>query len=350
MVAIDLLEYSNIEEKIETLTFRNSAYVKILKTLREKTFSLGVDIIVRSIDYNLQEDSKTDPPLQFYGFATLVFQDCLSVEIPIRFPRQRIYYDRQWEAFRQWRHWIEFYQQYQFHRKNDISLASIMGALEIPYEELEAEVRENQWVELPLREVLFKGKKNCQFELEFSRWQPIPFVDPITGLTIDGKSNQVDGDKDNGLPKDGIQPKQNSPNNPFADNPPTSSIQNAGQLGYGIDNEASDLSNVDPSNIPSGVGDPNVFGLWSVSFTGNALNAQGVEFVGQGNLTFAGNGANQITLSPPSFLLDFNGKPWSAYALRINGVTFASLLTSTPFIASGYSSMPTISPVFTRSP
>jgi len=248
MVAIDLLEYSNIEEKIDTLTFRNSAYVKILKTLREKSFSLGVDIIIRSIDYNLQEDSKTEPPLQFYGFATLVFQDCLSVEIPIRFPRQRIYYDRQWEAFRQWRHWIEFYQQYQYHRKNDISLASIMGALEIPYQELEGETRENQWIELPLREVIFKGKRNCQFELEFTRWQPIPFVDPITGAAIDGKSKQQDGDKDDGLPKDGIQPKKNSPSSPFAQNPSPTSIQEAGQKGFGIE-DPTGLSGID---YPSG--------------------------------------------------------------------------------------------------
>ena len=279
MVAIDLIEYSNIEEKIETLTFRNSAYVKILKTLRETSFSLGVDIIIRSIDYNLQEDSKTEPPLQFYGFATLVFQDCLSVEIPIRFPRQRIYYDRQWEAFRQWRHWIEFYQQYQFHRKNDISLASIMGALEIPYEELESETREIQWIELPLREVLFKGRRNCQFELEFTRWQPIPFVDPITGSTIGGESNQEDGDKDDGLPKDGSQPKQNSPSSPFAGNPPPTSIQEAGQKGFGIEDPAG-LSETD---YPSGY-EPDSFGYFLeitvlARFTGSPYNCDMWTFI-----------------------------------------------------------------------
>jgi len=123
-----------------------------------------------------------------------------------------------------------------------------MGALEIPYQELEGETRENQWIELPLREVIFKGKRNCQFELEFTRWQPIPFVDPITGAAIDGKSKQQDGDKDDGLPKDGIQPKKNSPSSPFAQNPSPTSIQEAGQKGFGIE-DPTGLSGID---YPSG--------------------------------------------------------------------------------------------------
>lgn len=244
MVAIDLVPIGRLEERIDTLTFRNQAFVKILKTLRERTFSLGVDIIIRSIDFNLQEDSKTAPPLQFYGYATLVFQDCLSVEIPIRFPRQRIYFDRQWEALRQWRQWVEFYQEYQLHRENDRSLASIMGALSVPYEEFLPEIKENEWIELPLREVLFKGVKNCQFELEFSRWIPISFVDPLTGLTIDGTSNQLDGDKDDGLPKEGIQPKRNPSSSPFSGNPPVTSGIIAGQKGFGIESTAG-LSEID---------------------------------------------------------------------------------------------------------
>jgi len=255
MATINLSVIAKMREVITTLIFRNKASVGIRKIKREKAYTQAVDIIITSIAYNLSENFKAEPPIQFYGYAVLVMQDCTEISIPIVSPRQRLYYGVQHEAIRQWRHWIEFYQLYQLHRFNDISLASIMGALEIPYTENLPEIKENEWIELPIREVYVKLQDKTQFELEFTQWEPIPFTDPIHGVEIDGKSNQADGDKDNGLPKDGIQPKKNAPNSPFNQNPPPSSIQNAGQNGFDL-LDSSKLGDSDPDNSVTVPADP----------------------------------------------------------------------------------------------
>lgn len=255
MVVVDLAEIGLLEEKIDSITARNSVAFKISKPLREKSFTMAIDIIIESIDYNLYESSKSMPATQFYGYCVLVFQDMTSLEIPIHFPRQRLYYAVQNEAFRQWRGYSDFYQEYFLHRQHDISIGLILAALEIPPVEIEYQVAETRWIELPLREVYLKFAKNTQFKVEFTRWQPIPFTDPISGKEIDGKSNQIDGDKENGLPKDGIQPKKNNPNAPFAFNNPTTSMQEAGQNGLPFA-DTDELSSVDPNNesIPDDYG------------------------------------------------------------------------------------------------
>ena len=244
---IDLSLIGKTEEIIETLVFRNKASVSIRKIKRERAFTQAVDIIIRSIDYGLSENFKANPPIQFYGYATLVMQDCTQIAIPIVFPRQRLYYGFQPEAFRQWRHWIEFYQLYQLHRINDINLSKLLVNSQIDYIFERPELANTGWIELPIREVYIKVREDCQFELEFSQWQGIPFIDPISGVNIEAKSRQPDGDKDNGLPKDGIQPKQNPPSNPFGGNPTTSSLENAGIKGFDLIDD-SKLNGADPEN------------------------------------------------------------------------------------------------------
>jgi len=244
---IDLSIIGKTEEIITTLTFRNKASVGIRKIRREKAFTQAVDIIINSIDYTLAENFKANPPIQFYGYATLIMQDCQQISIPITSARQRLYYGFQPEAFRQWRHWIEFYQLYQLHRFNDINIEKLLANSQLDYTREKPQLAKTGWIELPIREVYIKLRENCQFKLEFTQWQPISFIDPINNVPIDGKSNQDDGDKDSGLPKDGIQPKQNLPSNPFGGNPPTSGLEDAGLSGFDLLDD-SNLDSPDPSN------------------------------------------------------------------------------------------------------
>ena len=237
-----------LNENIQLLTFRNKASFGIRKDLRKKAYTMAIDVVIKSVDYNLYENSKANPSIQFYGYCVLVFQDMTSLEIPIHFPRQRLYYAIQGEAFRQWRGFVNYYEQYLLHRQNAITLGLILAAFEIPPVEIDSELARTQWIELPLREVYIKCQKNTQFQIEYTAWEPVEFIDPISGLPNNGESNQEDGDKDGGLPKDGIQPARNSPSNPFGNNPPPSSIQELGQKGFDTLDE-SKLGDVDPDNF-----------------------------------------------------------------------------------------------------
>lgn len=208
-------------EVIDTFSFREDGTISIPKSKREKAYQQSVDIIVQSVSYPQYKNGKGLPSISFYGYAVLVFQDCLSLEIPIHYPRQRIWFDRQWQAQQSWQDEVKFWENYQFHRKNDISLASIMGALEIPYNEIDFYFKDMAFVELPLREVYIKLLSHSQFQIEYTQIEPVPYDDPF-GNTRDGKSGQEDGDKDAGLPKEGIQPSENPSDDPYQGNPPLS--------------------------------------------------------------------------------------------------------------------------------
>lgn len=208
-------------EVIDTFSFREDGTISIPKSKREKAYQQSVDIIVQSVSYPQYKNGKGLPSISFYGYAVLVFQDCLSLEIPIHYPRQRIWFDRQWQAQQSWQNEVKFWENYQFHRKNDISLASIMGALEIPYNEIDFYFKDMAFVELPLREVYVKLLSHSQFQIEYTQIEPVPYNDPFDNER-DGKSNQVDGDKDAGLPKDGIQPSENPSDDPYQGNLPES--------------------------------------------------------------------------------------------------------------------------------
>lgn len=213
-------EYGKAEEVSNSFRFRNSGQIRIPKSKREIAFIQSVDIQIESIDFNLYENSKANPPIQFYGYATLAFQDALALEIPIRFPRQRIHYDRNWEAERQWETEARFWDHWQLHRWNEIKILEIQGALGIEdIVDFTPQFRGVSYTELPLREVYIKLQSNSQFELIYTQYQPIPYEDPFGNLR-EGKSGQIDGDKDFGLPEEGIQPRRNSPSNPFANNLP----------------------------------------------------------------------------------------------------------------------------------
>jgi len=229
---IDLSAIGNLEEVISTFKFRNSASIEIKKEKREIAFSMAVDIFIESVDFNLYESGKSNPNTQFYGYATLVFQDALSLEIPIHFPRQRIYYAIQWEALNQWRGKIDHLIQWEYHSSHFLNLSKLLAQIEEDEAPLTYNSRETNWIELPLREIKVRTQENCQFIIEYTQFQPISYIDPVANLPVSGKSNQIDGDKDSGLPDD-IEAKRNPPDDPFLDNDPVSSESDLNQGGFG---------------------------------------------------------------------------------------------------------------------
>ena len=279
-MAINLQEYGLLIEDISDMSFRNEAHIKLDKAKREKAFTQTVDIIVESISFSQYENFKSNPPIQFYGYVELVFQDALSLEIPIHFPRQRLYQAYQWEALRQWNEYLPFLASRQYHANTYVQLDAIKAALEIPETvRIEAELWETKWIELPLREIHVRLEKESQFSISYAQYQPVPFDDPLSPIPKirDGKSNQTDGAKDNGLPSNGIQPSKRSPSNPFGGNRPISSPSDLANKGF-INLNPSNLNTPNPSNAPL-PGDPfsdgasicslNVFGQCSPSGQGN---------------------------------------------------------------------------------
>lgn len=243
---LNITDIGNLFERIEDFTFRNVGGIKIPKNRRSVAYHMSVDVIIESIDWNLYESDKSIPKTQFYGYATLTLNDCLSQPIPLTFPRTRIYSEWQWQAFQSWQDELLFWQQYQLHRKNDISLAAIMGSLDIPYEDTDPILKPFSWKELPLREVRIRCPINTQFTIEYTQVEPIPYTD-IFGNFRDGSSQAEDGKKDDGLPEEGIQPKRNDRNNPFGGNKPALGAPIGSGFSLPVSEEEDPTSNIDPN-------------------------------------------------------------------------------------------------------
>lgn len=241
-MAVILSEYNKLVEEISTFSFRNEAHIRISKAKREIAYAQAIDIFVNTTDFNKYENGKSKPPIQFYGYIELVFQDALSLEIPIHFPRQRVYQVYQWEALKQWSDYLTFIAQSQYHNITNLEIQSIKAALEIPdVIEVEPDLWDTSFIELPLREIHCKMIENTQFQIEYLQVQPVPFTNPFDiTQTVTGKSNQTDGEKDSGLPQDGIQPRQNPSSDPWLGNSPPSSAS---------DIEMGGFSQLDPSNL-----------------------------------------------------------------------------------------------------
>lgn len=244
-----ITDIGNLIELIDVFTFRNVGGIMIPKFRRKLAYHMSVDIVIESIDWNLYESDKSIPKTQFYGYATLVLNDCLIEAIPLTFPRTRIYYDWQWQAFLSWQEELLFWENYQFHRKNDNSLALLMGSLGIDYEELVPILKPFSFKELPLREVRVKCPSNTQFRIEYVQTQPVPYEDRF-GNVRDGSSQQIDGDKDNGLPSNGIQPKRNNPSDPFGGNKPALGATPESGFNLPVGTSGDNTSLVDPDNFP----------------------------------------------------------------------------------------------------
>lgn len=249
----------NLIEVVDTFRFRNSGSIQIPKAKRQIAYTMAVDVIVESVDFNTYATNKTIPRESFYGNATLVSQDSIMPKVPLRFGRNRIYYERNEQAFSQW----EFHRQYYVIDDQLRFLATITAGID-PSFWLSGFPPSPKFVELPLREVYVEVQDNCQFQIEYCQYQPVPYTNS-RGLSYVGGSDQTDGDKDSGLPPEGTQPRQNPPSNPFGNNLPPSSISELG----GFYNPKSGLDN------PTNEGADNIDRLWGFSFTFDYLNGSG---------------------------------------------------------------------------
>lgn len=232
----------------EEFIFREKGALTIPKQVRELAYSLQVDIEIVSTDGNDYRNSKSDPAYGFYGYAVLVLLDHAELQIPIQQPRQVLYYDRVVEAFSNW------YALY-LEAVNIQTQAVIAENLIVPIGvELGLSVAVGTlfcpstppWQELPLRELYIKCRKGTQFNVEVTWVEPVPVA--YGECSYDGKSQQTDGDKDNGLPPEGVQPQNASdPTFPYAGLPSPSSAE---QLGLFFNAKQNGLNNSNPDNAP----------------------------------------------------------------------------------------------------
>lgn len=250
------------EQFIETFTFREPDGIKIPKNVRKLAYSMAIDLIIVSSARVPFYDYNCTPPKSFYGKATLVKENFLDEPIDVTMPRQRLYYGRVDEAFRHWQSLVDFdYHRYYY----DLLPRFFIGLLEglkgvellsafIPVFDLVLSILEIEclslpdmpWLELPLREVYFNPLPTTQYEIEVSYYSPIPITDGC-GNERTGESFQTDGEKDDGLPDDGVMPDiPVDPDNPFTGLPPVSSEDEQGEF---ANNKTNSLGDINPDNM-----------------------------------------------------------------------------------------------------
>lgn len=247
---------ADYSEQIKKIILRNSDGITIPKEVREEAYTLAVDIKIVSTRREGYKSYTTTPAESFYGNATLVMQDFTEVKIPVKMPRQRLYYGRVPEAFIHYQSQIDFsYLLAQFEARSEqvVSLGLALGATVTPAVS-QCCLPDRPWIELPLREVYFNCLSGTQYELEVTWYKPEGFIDAC-GNAQNGKSKITDGDKDGGLPDGGVQPSTApNPSSPFAglDSPTTE--QEQGNFGNAKGQPNSEgqipLDGLDPSNNP----------------------------------------------------------------------------------------------------
>ena len=237
------------EETIKEFTFRDSDGITIPKNVRENAYTLAIDIVIVSTRREVYKNYASSPAEGFYGNATLVMQDMCEIKIPVKMPRQRLYYGRVAEAFIHWQTLVDwsYFQSYMTAiGESLVSLGAALGAGFVPPNNC-CSLPDRSWIELPLREVYFECPSGTQYKIQVSWYKALQIEDEC-GNIRDPRSKTVDGDKDTGLPANGSQPNvAPDSQNPFANLPlPTSDAE---QEGFS-NSKISDMDNVDPANIP----------------------------------------------------------------------------------------------------
>jgi hypothetical protein len=212
------------QEEIRTFTFNGIDGITIPKNVREEAYEMAIDIIITSIARESYANYECTPAEGFYGNATLVMQDCLELKIPVKFPRQRIYYGRVPEAFEQWNALVAFEYHKSWHywtAETVVALGTALGFAVNPPVGC-CSLPEPTWRELPIREAYFHPPIGTQYQFEISWLKPVAFSDSCDTF-FDGTSKQVDGDKDSGLPPNGIFPNiAKDEGDPYSGLPPVS--------------------------------------------------------------------------------------------------------------------------------
>lgn len=250
-----LIPWLGYVENVDRFTFREEASLTIPKPVRERAFSLQVDVEIVSTDGNDYTNSKSIPEYGFYGYAVLVFRNYAEIQIPIAQPRQRLYYGRVNEAYVNW---------YQFYlwrnaRASSYDQADVLGQIGqavglgnyvIPPRQC---VEWSGFEELPLRELYIKCRFGTQFRVEISRWKADYEVstDGCPSIPTSKQTDDVKQDgtgKDNGLPPLGVQPqKASNSSNPYSGLPSASTNNELGEFG---NNKINSVDFPNPDNAP----------------------------------------------------------------------------------------------------
>ena len=237
------------EETIREFTFRNSDGITIPKNVRENAYTLAIDIVIVSTAREVYKNYAVTPAEGFYGYATLVMQDACEIKIPVKMPRQRLYYGKVVEAFQIWQSLVDwsYFQSYMTAiGESLVSLGTALGVGFVPSINC-CSLPDRSWTELPLREVYFNCPDGTQYKIEVS-WYKALQIEDACGNIRNPTSKMTDGDKDDGLPPNGTQPSVPSdPSNPFAGLPRSSS--DAEQGGF-ANSKSPNMNNTDSANIP----------------------------------------------------------------------------------------------------
>lgn len=261
----------NYDEDIVSFVFRKSASLRIPKEWRERAFIQQIDVKITSVAYEPYLSYRSNPANSSYGKAVIVMRDYCTQEIELSQPRQTIYYGVVHEAF------AHYYALYLNYKTNEV-LKAIAENLLVPIgQELGLSVgsispscpAQPAWIELPPRELYIETREGTQFEIEFSRWTlTTPLL--LGECEYDGKSGQVDGDKDAGLPIGGVQPNRaTDPSKPFDGLKPATAPT---EFGNWLNIKGDTLNGVDPDNLPE-----------FLDANGNPLNFEGGQCTGNPN-------------------------------------------------------------------
>lgn len=218
-------KYQNFREKF---TFRNQGALTIPKSgdgitlARETCYKLTVDVVIESVTQQQYRNFRSLPYTGFYGYASLVKRDCIDPRIELNYGRNRIFEQRIDEAFVFWNalsQWHLEEKRFHINLKNGGKPEDDPEYIFVMCSEKDSNF---SFSETDLREVYVKCVPDTQFYIELAWVSPIPFTDDC-GKDHFGKSNEPDDpDKDDGLPPEGSQPKQNDPSSPWSGNRPFS--------------------------------------------------------------------------------------------------------------------------------
>jgi hypothetical protein len=239
------LDVFGLSEIIEGFVFREKGGVKILKKWREEAVIMQVDVEIVSTSRPQYLSFASLPPTGFYGYANLIMRDFSLPSIAIVQPRQTLYYAV--NEFAQTA-WMQFHNMVR-HQENAKGIEELVcfntGLLNGACIAKECKpIPTPSFIEFPLREVLINTHFGTQFNVELSYWKINNVLDNC-GNIVSPKSNQTDGDKDNGLPPFGVMPQTASPDNPYTGLPPVSPWDREGVIAL---SRLDDLGKPNPDN------------------------------------------------------------------------------------------------------
>lgn len=236
-----------LQYNLITFTFRGQNGITIDPSIIDGIYEIAVDIVIESTDGNEYQSSKSLPPKGFYGYATLVQDDCLELEIPVHFPRQRIYEEKILEALNYWSDVRIYYGCYKKWMDFWYALLGAGAGGELP--EVSVILPVPQFISTRLTEVYYNPADQQQWRIEVSYYTPIPFTDN-NGNSYTGSTSNLGDTKKMGLPGDGIAPKTNSPSAPYTGNKPANGTDSHPSW---VNSKIPNFPNVDPDNEPSDV-------------------------------------------------------------------------------------------------